>query len=240
MPAILNGDQGQEFEAKWKGTGLPERKMFVGYNQSAENSACIESGGEIISQLNAAQTHKMSGFLIQKAEAGWFILITAYTFGLPDLVEYMQAAARRGVRCVVVADRRQGLGRSTKDMLAGLKAMKASGVDVTLVNGKDIQEVYSAAGRSVRPGRGIMHSKTVLVSDRSDFVNECYGIIGSTNWTISSLCNCETSVLLQLSKAAAQKWHDAIMSWPSVRLTPELEQEAERSRSRTSSPSSAH
>ena len=218
---------------------LPERTAFTGYNVEAENSACIEAGGELIAQLNAAQAHKMCSFLIQKAKAGWLILIAAYTFGLPDLVEQMQLAARRGVRCFVVADRRKGLGRTTRDMLAGLKAMKASGVDVTLVNGKDIQQVYGAAGRSVRPGRGIMHSKTVLVSDRLDFENECYCIVGSTNWTISSLCNFETSVLLQLTKSAAKKYHDNIMSWPSVRLTPEIELEAdERNRSRTSSPSS--
>ena len=220
---------------------LPERAVFTGYNAQAENSACIEAGGELIAQLNAAQTHKMCSFLIQKARAGWQIVIGAYTFGLSDLVEQMQLAAKRGVRCFVIADRRQGLGKNTKDMLTGLKAMKASGVEVTLVSGADIQQVYGLAGRHVRPGRGIMHSKTMLVSDRIEFDNENYCIVGSTNWTISSLCNFETSVLLQLTKSAAKRYHDNMMSWPSVRLTPEVEFEAEerrRSRSRTSSPSS--
>ena len=88
-----------------------------------------------------------------------------------------------------------------------------------------------------------MHSKAVLVSNRADFSNECYCIIGSTNWTISSLCNFETSVLLQLTQRAAQRMYTNITGWPSVRLTPELEQEAEqqqqqRGRSRTSSPAS--
>ena len=124
-------------------------------------------------------------------------------------------------------------------MLAGIKAMKASGVQILLVNGKDIQEAYANAGRSVRPGRGIMHSKTILVADRADFSNENYVIIGSTNWTISSLCNFETSMLLQLSQRGARKWHENIMSWPSVKLTADIEAETERSRSRTSSPSSA-
>ena len=68
-----------------------------------------------------------------------------------------------------------------------------------------------------------MHSKTMLVSDRLEFDNENYCIVGSTNRTISSLCNFETSVLLQLTKSAAKKYHDNIMSWPSVRLTPEIE-----------------
>ena len=66
---------------------LPERTAFTGYSAGSENSACIEAGGELIAQLNAAQAHKMCSFLIQKAKAGWLILIAAYTFGLPDLVE---------------------------------------------------------------------------------------------------------------------------------------------------------
>ena len=53
---------------------LPERTAFTGYNEEAENSACIEAGGELIAQLNAAQAHKMCSFLIQKAKAGWLIL----------------------------------------------------------------------------------------------------------------------------------------------------------------------
>ena len=217
---------------------LPERTAFIGYNSEAEGSAHIEAGGEMISQLNATEAHKMCSYLIQITKPGWIILMTAYTFGLPYIVECMQLAARRGVKCVVTVDRRQGLGKATRDMLAGIKAMKASGVQILLVNGRDIQEVYSAAGREVRPGRGIMHSKTIFVSDRLDFTNENYAVIGSTNWTISSLCNFETSVLLQLSKTGAQRWHDNIMSWPAVKLTADIEAEAERSRSRTSSPSS--
>ena len=116
--------------------------------------------------------------------------------------------------------------------------MKASGVQILLVNGTDIQEVYKAEGRDVRPGRGIMHSKTILVAGRKDCANENYAVIGSTNWTISSLCNFETSMLLQLSQSGARRWHENIMSWPSVELTADIEAEAERSRSRTSSPSS--
>ena len=160
--------------------------------------------------------------------------MTAYTFGLSDL----QAAARRGARCIVVADRRQGVGRGPRDMLQNLKAMQACGVEIGLVNGKDIQVGSSEAGRSVRPGRGIMHNKTILATDRHGSSSECYCVIGSTNWTVSSLCSCEMSVLLQLAKEAGSEWFDRVMHWPSVKLTPDLEREAERSRSRTSSPSS--
>ena len=77
--------------------------------------------------------------------------MTAYTFGLSGIVECMQLAARRGVRCVVTVDRRQGLGRATRDMLAGMKAMKASGVEILLVNGKDIQEVSKKYANHTTP-----------------------------------------------------------------------------------------
>ena len=124
-------------------------------------------------------------------------------------------------------------------MLQNLKGMQACGVEIALVNGKDIQQVYSSAGRSVRPGRGIMHSKTILATDRLEFNNECYGIIGSTNWTVANLCNCAMSVLLQLTQDAGREWFERIMGWPSVKLTPEIAREAgRRSRSRTSPPSS--
>jgi phosphatidylserine/phosphatidylglycerophosphate/cardiolipin synthase-like enzyme len=129
-------------------------------------------------------------------------------------------------------------------MSTHLKTLKASGGDIRLVNGRDIQTEYSAAGRSCPPGRGIMHSKSLLVSDRADFSGENYVIVGSCNWTISSLCNVETSVLLQLTQKAATDWKDLVLGWPYVKLTAELEREVElqkdrRSdrRSRTNSPS---
>ena len=190
--------------------------IFTGYNAEAENSANITAGGELLAMLDATQTHKMCAYFIQQARAGWVILMAAYTFGLLDICEHMQQAQRRGARCIVIADRGQGVGKSTRDMLQNLKAMQACGVEIGLVNSKDIQGVYSEAGRSVRPGRGIMHSKTIFAAGKSDFSGENYCVVGSTNWTISSLCNFEMSVLLQLTQQAGSEWFDRIMHWPSV------------------------
>ena len=144
--------------------------------------------------------------------------MTAYTFGLLDICEHMQQAQRKGARCIVIADRGQGVGKSIRDMLQNLKAMQACGVEIGLVNGKDIQGVYSEAGRSVRPGRGIMHSNTIFAADKSDFSGENNCVVGSTNWTISSLCNFEMSVLLQLTQQAGSEWFDRIILWLKVRL----------------------
>ena len=49
--------------------------------------------------------------------------MTAYTFGLLDICEHMQQAQRKGARCIVIADRGQGVGRKTRDMLQNLKAI---------------------------------------------------------------------------------------------------------------------
>ena len=101
----------------------------------------------------AAQTQKMCCFLTQKCTAGWIWLLTAYSLDVEDIVVATQKAARRGAKTRVVADRRMSLGKGTRDMLASLKAMRASGAEVAFVNGKDIQAEYSAVGRSVQAGR---------------------------------------------------------------------------------------
>ena len=59
-------------------------------------------------------------------------------------------------------------------------------------DGTEIQEEYAAIGRSVRPGRGILHMKVLAVGP--------YAIIGSTNWTTSSKCNHEMSSVLKLTE----------------------------------------
>jgi len=57
----------------------------------------------------------------------------------------------------------------------------------------DIQGVYAEVGRKVPPGKGICHGKVVVAGP--------YAIIGSTNWTTSSKCNAELSVLMFLKEA---------------------------------------
>ena len=104
-------------------------------------------------------------------------------------------------------------------MLASLEAMRFSGTEISLADGKDIQGEYRTVGRHVPPGRGIQHSKTLFVADNADFSGENYLIIGSCNWTTSSRCNYELSSLIQLDRDGAKRHPDTVMSWPSVPLT---------------------
>ena len=175
--------------------------------------------------MNVAQTQKMCRYLTQKTQASWLWLLTCCTFDVEAIVVDTQETTRRGVQTTVIADRRTCLGKGTRDMLASLKAMRAAGTEISLVNGKDIQAEYQTVGRQLPPGRGIQHSKTLFIADNAEFTGENYLIIGSCNWTTSSRCNFELSVLLRLDRDGAKRHHDNVMSWPSVRLTAELERE---------------
>ena len=198
---------------------MPARKIFDGYNEEAEHASVIVSSGHLLSIMNAAQTHKMCRYLTQKAQAGWIWLLTCYTFDVESIQIDVQEANRRDVKTTVIADRRTSLGKGTRDMLQSLKAMRFSGTEVSLADGKDIQGFYAKVGRSVPPGRGIQHSKTLFVADNADFSGENYLIIGSCNWTTSSRCNYELSSLIQLDTDGAKKHHDSVMSWPTVPLS---------------------
>ena len=175
--------------------------------------------------MNAAQTHKMCRYLTQKAQAGWIWLLTCYTFDVEAITIDVQEATRRDVKTTVIVDHRTSLGNGTRDMLASLKAMRFSGTQISLADGKDIQGVYATVGRHVPPGRGIQHSKTLFVADNADFSGENYLIIGSCNWTTSSRCNYELSSLIQLSTDGAKKHHGSVMSWPTVPLSISEERE---------------
>ena len=157
--------------------------------------------------------------MTQKTQAVRIWLLTCYTFDVESIQIDVQEANRRDVKTTVIADRRTSLGKGTRDMLQSLKAMRFSGTEVSLADGKDIQGFYANVGRSVPPGRGIQHSKTLFVADNADFLGENYLIIGSCNWTTSSRCNYELSSLIQLDTDGAKKHHDSVMSWPTVPLS---------------------
>ena len=217
--------------------------QFSKITTSAEHACAFAVQGVMLAVMDSHQTVKLARFLVQKIKADGVIILTAFTLGLQELVNDLQNACNRGVYTTVIADRRSAFGQ-TRDMCTHLKTLKASGGDIRLVNGRDIQREYEAAGRGSPPGRGLMHSKSLLVSDKADFSGENYVIVGSCNWTISSLCNFETSVLLQLTQKAATDWREFVLGWPFVKLTPELERENELQRdkrndrrSRTCSPS---
>ena len=60
-------------------------------------------------------------------------------------------------------------------------------------SGFDIQEEYRKIGKVVDPAKGILHAKSFRMGR--------YLICGCTNWTFSSRCNQEMSVLCRMSNA---------------------------------------
>ena len=212
---------------------LPERKIFSNYNYNADHACTLSEGGVLLAMMTAHQTVKLARYLVQSLKTGSVIIMTTFTLGLQDLVDDLQKACQRGVETAILADRRSSFGQ-TRDMITNLKTLKANGSDVRLVNGRDIQREYVQAGRNVPAGRGLMHPKSLFISDTKDFSGEVYVIVGSCNWTISSLCNFETSVLLQLTQTAATEWKETVLGWPFVKLTAELEREEELNRERKS------
>ena len=69
-----------------------------------------------------------------------------------------------------------------------------------LVDGSDIASEYAAVGKVVGvKGKGHHHAKTFRMGS--------FLIAGSTNWTTSSRCNVEVSLLVQLGTVGEAKYH---------------------------------
>jgi phosphatidylserine/phosphatidylglycerophosphate/cardiolipin synthase-like enzyme len=147
--------------------------------------------------MNAKQTHKMAGYLIMKALKT--IVLTCFTFDLAELLELLIAASKRGIRVTVCADEGHTYTGRTTFQAQRMQELYEGGVKVILVKGANLRDEYSAVGRDFS-GRGIQHSKTLLV-DR-------FLLCGSTNWTTSSKGNFELSLLQELSPLGLKAYED--------------------------------
>ena len=152
--------------------------LFDDYDCSAENAAwLIPGGGGIVKCfMPAAICHKMAVFLLDKAE--YRAVLIAFTFDLLAIAEALSRAAKRGVDVKVYADCCHTLRGCTKFQPVRFREMKDSGVVVRLTHG--------STGKS-----GLQHSKTLLVDEHL--------IVGSANWTNSTLSNQECSALIHLN-----------------------------------------
>ena len=83
-------------------------------------------------------------------------------------------------------------------------------VAMYLCYGSSIEENYHSANRNVRVtgGRslGAFHAKCIRVGE--------YLVVGSTNWTLSSLCNREMSILCRLDQEGIERFN---VMWKSLR-----------------------
>ena len=138
--------------------------------------------GNVVAFMNSKQTVAVATFLIGEAEANVFL--TCFTFDLGVIADALQSAANRGVEVTVVADRQHTFKGSTQQQLDRLSCLDDKGVKVVLATG-----LFG----------GIQHSKTLIVDNAL--------IIGSTNWTTSSLTNSECSTLIELDKGGLKQWN---------------------------------
>ena len=146
-------------------------------------------------------------------------------------------------------DHRETIGKRTREQTTKVVALQSAGVRVYVVAGTDIQKEYAQVNRKVRPGKGILHEKAVLVGP--------WLIVGSTNWTTSARTNHELSTLLWLDEATREIYHerfnllmeagepltDEIISLSEERLEKKRQQKLEdqrRAHSSRSSASSSH
>jgi phosphatidylserine/phosphatidylglycerophosphate/cardiolipin synthase-like enzyme len=124
-----------------------------------------------------------------------------YTFDYQPLVAALctAKAAAPDRRVDVVLDRAQTLSGPTKNQNAMARQLIAAGVRVRLARGNRLSPVYQEAGRPNNMGSlsGALHAKSIIIG-RHVFV-------GSTNWTVSSRANQESSVHLTLDAITAEE-----------------------------------
>ena len=177
-------------------------KIFyqLNYNFGAENALALfpDGGGRVSSFLNAKQTHNTMTWFIRNADqitnadgSPAVIRISCYTYDVPQVHEaILHARNFLGKEIYMCVDYREVLGKHTREMKTCIIALKSAGVRVHVVAGQDIQVEYGLIGRQVRPGKGILHQKAVMVGP--------WVIMGSANLTTASRCNHELGTLLYL------------------------------------------
>jgi len=130
--------------------------------------------GTVAAVMNAHDTVRTAEWLINHADD--HVFLTCFTFDLSRISDALESAAKREVQVTVIADRNHTFKGVTQKQLERISSMDEAGVYVMLTNG-----IHG----------GIQHSKTLEVDG--------VAIIGSTNWTQSSLTNTELSVMIEFS-----------------------------------------
>ncbi len=173
-------------------------EMLKGCDSNAENAVrpLLAPSGELVALLTVKETQKYACYLAGQAKDRQLVTLIEFTFDLPELCVAIQVGLAAGAKFEIIADHRSGMGSKTRDQVARLRALRAAGVKVFTASGAPIKEEYTAVGRSVPPGTGILHAKVIRSGKQL--------LIGSANWTTSSRCNREMNVLIRLSSAGEQ------------------------------------
>ena len=137
--------------------------------------------------------------VLAKARSRDRVLLRAYSFDAPPVLEALDAACARGAACSLVADASQCA--KTKHQWQSLKRVATAGVSVRLAAGHSVRDAYLSDGRGATVGaglKGLHHAKALLV------VGETTAelIVGSLNWSTSSKANSECGLHLTVTSGA--------------------------------------
>ena len=129
--------------------------------------------------------------------------VLAFTFDLPEVLHALLRAQRRGCDVILIVDETHCLSRSTRLQNPALAELADGGVNVYMRRGVD----RTTARRKAAVRRGHCHAKFLM--------NEKDIVIGSCNFTRSSLQNVEVATRVCLSAygrdAAALMFRTALM-----------------------------
>ena len=184
---------------------IPRPKALKDKAESDEMDRCR------VKFLRDAETFDWLVQVLESVGKGGRVLVRAYSFDQPDVINSLKQATERGCLTMVVADRSQAAGK-TKTQLQMLKELRSSGVRVRLTEGLNVSQAYERDNRSVRLGRklrGLQHGKSAYVqTDREDRRSPVQLVVGSCNLTTSSKANYEAGVALEISQESetAKKW----------------------------------
>ena len=102
--------------------------------------------------------------VLAKARSRDRVLLRAYSFDAPPVLEALEGACARGAACSLVADASQCA--KTKQQWQSLKRVATAGVSVRLAAGHSVRDAYLSDGRGATVGaglKGLHHAKALLV-----------------------------------------------------------------------------
>ena len=174
--------------------------------------------------LSGRQTHSLVAFLIDKAVRGQKIEMFGSTLDHPEISESLVRAALRGVVVRLTLNMDEVEGRSNTanavpmitDMMrrceearCGQTTVYDRTLEIWKQQGQLCAPVYESWNRGHRFDalkRGPLHAKVFVIGPAHRVPAEedtRVVVMGSTNWTVSSECNAELSVALQIGSEGA-------------------------------------
>lgn len=158
----------------------------------ATKAGKLTPGGRVMGLIGAAEAHVWAEKMIRMCRPQSVVYLLAFTFDSANITEALGKAKGLGATVRVVVDQSSTTSGKTRDQVSKITQMLANGVEVRKSKGIAIEGVYAANGKTVSLQSqgifGIQHSKAVLV--------DSFCLMGSANWTVSSLCNVETDCLI--------------------------------------------